>query len=117
MIFYTSGGFRGGAQGTRAPRAPKFFRFHAVFGKIWQNCMLAPPLEKSWIRRCILRSTSTDREAKVMFGVCPAVSQADPPPPDPPSRDGQCRGRYASYWSAFLLIFVYRAPSVAKYGP
>ena len=23
--------------------APKFFRFHAVFGKIWQNHMLAPP--------------------------------------------------------------------------
>ena len=35
----------GGAQGARAPpRAPKFFRFHAVFGKIWQNRMLAPPL-------------------------------------------------------------------------
>ena len=28
-----SGGFRGGG----------FFRFHAVFGKIWQNGMLAPP--------------------------------------------------------------------------
>ena len=52
----------GGAQGARAPRlpplpAPKFFRFHAVFGKIWQNHMLAPPLGswpplgKSWIRR------------------------------------------------------------------
>ena len=37
-----SGGFRGGRKG-RAPRAPKFFRFHAVFGKMWQNCMLAPP--------------------------------------------------------------------------
>ena len=37
----------GGARGARAPpppRVPKFFRFHAVFGKIWQNCMLAPPL-------------------------------------------------------------------------
>ena len=39
------------------PRAPKFFRFYAVFGKIWQNRMLAPPwgvgapLGKSWIRR------------------------------------------------------------------
>ena len=32
-----------GAQGTRAPRGPKFFQFHAVFGKIWQNRMLAPP--------------------------------------------------------------------------
>ena len=31
----------------RAPRGSKFFQFHAVFGKIWQNRMLAPPLE-SW---------------------------------------------------------------------
>ena len=53
------GGRRGRAP---PPRAPKFFRFHAVFGKIWQNRMLAPPwgvgapLGKSWIRRwvCIL---------------------------------------------------------------
>ena len=30
---------------TRGP--PEFFQFHAVFGKIWQNRMLAPPLE-SW---------------------------------------------------------------------
>ena len=26
------------------PPEPKFFQFHAVFGKIWQNLMLAPPL-------------------------------------------------------------------------
>ena len=32
-----------GARGT--PRGPKFFQFHAVFGKIWQNRMLAPPGE------------------------------------------------------------------------
>ena len=35
-----SGGSKGGARGT--PRS-KFFQFHAVFGKIWQNRMLAPP--------------------------------------------------------------------------
>ena len=29
------------------PRGSKFFQFHAVFGEIWQNRMLAPPLE-SW---------------------------------------------------------------------
>ena len=29
------------------PEGPKFFQFHAVFGKIWQNRMLAPPLG-SW---------------------------------------------------------------------
>ena len=45
---------------TRAPPGgPKFFQFHAVFGKIWLNCMLAPPWRvgapssgKSWIRHC-----------------------------------------------------------------
>ena len=35
-----------GVRGTPSPR-PKFFQFHAVFGKIWQNRMLAPPLG-SW---------------------------------------------------------------------
>ena len=45
---------------TRAPRGSKFFQFHAVFGKIWQNRMLAPTpwgvgapsSGKSWIRHC-----------------------------------------------------------------
>ena len=34
----------GGARGARAPPpwVPKFFRLHAVFGKIWQNRMLTP---------------------------------------------------------------------------
>ena len=37
-----SGGSKG-ARGTRPPPlGSKFFQFHAVFGKIWQNCMLAP---------------------------------------------------------------------------
>ena len=36
-----------GARGTCAPPGPKFFQFHAVFGKIWQNHMLASPLG-SW---------------------------------------------------------------------
>ena len=31
-----------GAQGT-PPRGPKSFQFHAVFGEIWQNRMLATP--------------------------------------------------------------------------
>ena len=35
-----------GARGTRAPGS-KFFQFHAVLGEIWQNRMLAYPLE-SW---------------------------------------------------------------------
>ena len=29
------------------PPGSKFFQFHTVFGKIWQNRMLAPPLG-SW---------------------------------------------------------------------
>ena len=36
-----------------SPRGSKFFQFHAVFGKFWQNCMLAPPWKvgaPSWIR-------------------------------------------------------------------
>ena len=45
---FSSGGSKGGGREGRAPpRGPKFFRFHAVFGKIWQNRMLAPPLG-SW---------------------------------------------------------------------
>ena len=31
--------------GARPPYGPKFSQFHAVFHKIWQNHMLAPPLE------------------------------------------------------------------------
>ena len=37
-----SGGSKGGARD--APRVSKFFQFHAVFGNIWQNRMLAPPI-------------------------------------------------------------------------
>ena len=32
----------------RPPRGSKFFQFHAVFGKIWQNRLLAPPPLGSW---------------------------------------------------------------------
>ena len=39
---YGSFGSKGGARDA-PPRGPKFFQFHAVFGKIWQNRMLAPP--------------------------------------------------------------------------
>ena len=42
-----------------APQGSKFFQFHAVFGKFWQNHMLAPPQGvgvptsgKSWIYHC-----------------------------------------------------------------
>ena len=35
----------GVSKGARFPWGSKFFQFHAVFGKIWQNRMLAPPGE------------------------------------------------------------------------
>ena len=38
--YRSSGRFRG-----RPPHGPKFSQFHAVFRKIWQNHMLATPLE------------------------------------------------------------------------
>ena len=53
---------RGGVRDARPPLASKFFQFHAVFGRIWQNCVFTPPppplegsrppLGKSWIRHC-----------------------------------------------------------------
>ena len=33
----------GGSKEPPPPPGSKFFQFHAVFGKIWQNRMLAPP--------------------------------------------------------------------------
>ena len=36
-----SGGSNGGEERPRPGRS-KFFQFHAFFGKIWQNCMMAP---------------------------------------------------------------------------
>ena len=37
------GGSKGGARDACPSSGSKFFQFHVVFGKIWQNCMLAPP--------------------------------------------------------------------------
>ena len=37
------GGSKGGREGRVPPWGSKFFRFHAVFRKIWQLRMLAPP--------------------------------------------------------------------------
>ena len=51
----------GGARDACPPPGPKFFQFHAVFGEIWQNRMLAPPWGvgtpssgKSWIRHWLV---------------------------------------------------------------
>ena len=40
---------RGGVRDARPPPpwASKFFQFHAVFGRIWQNCVFTPLLEGS----------------------------------------------------------------------
>ena len=45
------------------PRGSKFIQFHAVFGKIWQNRMLAPPWRvgapssgKSWIHHWAVKT-------------------------------------------------------------
>ena len=43
-IMYAVADLRG-KRGTCDPRGSKFFQFHAVFGKIWENRMLAPPGE------------------------------------------------------------------------
>ena len=56
LVYFAVANLRG-ARGT-PPRGPKFFQFHAVFGKIWENRMLpprgvgAPSSGKSWIRHC-----------------------------------------------------------------
>ena len=36
---------KGGARDVHLPWGSRFLQFHAVFGKIWQNCMLVPPGE------------------------------------------------------------------------
>ena len=41
FVTHTIGGSRGGVRDARPPWASKFFRFHAVFGKIWR--VHAPP--------------------------------------------------------------------------
>ena len=56
--YFIIGGSRGGVRDARPPWASKFFRFHAVFGKIWRVHappwrVHAPPSGKSWIRHCL----------------------------------------------------------------
>ena len=47
MFSQVSGGSKGGRRGHAPPPGSKFLQFHAVFGKIRQIRMLAPPLG-SW---------------------------------------------------------------------
>ena len=58
---------RAGVRDAHPPWGSEFFQFHAVFRKIWQNHMLAPPWgvgspssEKSWIRHCSVFWHSTE---------------------------------------------------------
>ena len=44
-VYRSSGGSKGGCPLRAPPYGRKFPRFHAVFGKIWQNRMLVPRLE------------------------------------------------------------------------
>ena len=57
---------RGGGPQHAPPYDPKFSQFRAVFRKIWQNRMLAPPWKgwrlsyrESWNRPCSLRHIIT----------------------------------------------------------
>ena len=110
------------------PHGPKFSQFHAVFCKIWQNHMLAPPPE-GWrpllwgildlplggpgprrvcSQGCLLlggclvpgRGSAPGGECLdlVVSGGIPACTEADPPP-----ADSYFCGQYASYWNACLL--------------
>ena len=66
IFLVLSGGFSG-ARGVRSPPwASKFFRLHAVFAKIWQNCMLAlpPPRElPAWENPGSAAATKTQMQA------------------------------------------------------
>ena len=66
-----SGGSKGGrSRRAPPPYSPNFSHFHAVFGKIWQNRMLAPPSPRVgapsygeyWIRPCFLLENGNDVE-------------------------------------------------------
>ena len=57
-------------------------------------------------------STGGGVSASVHAGIPPPGAdtpweQAPPQGADPPPADGYCCGRYASYWNAFLFIFVF----------
>ena len=43
QYYQSSGGFTGAPRRAPSPHGPKFSQFHAVFRKIWQNRVLAPP--------------------------------------------------------------------------
>ena len=44
-MIVNSSGSKGSARDAPSPPGSKFFQLHAVFGKFWQNRMLAPPGE------------------------------------------------------------------------
>ena len=40
---FNIGGYKEGYEGCVPTSGSKFFQFHVVFGKVWQNRILAPP--------------------------------------------------------------------------
>ena len=124
-----SGGFRGGARGTCPPRVPKFFRFHAVFGKIWQKLYVdAPPggvcapLEKSWIRCCYPLSPSLPTDIRpgtysnpLILLLASGCRHWRPVPICSLMTYSRTvlrltSGRYASYWNVVLFIIAISVP-------
>ena len=90
------------------PRGSKFFQFHAVFGKIWQNRMLAPPLE-SW---CPHLGEILDPPLDTPGG--DPLWEQNPSGPGTPHWSRACweirstSGRYiASYWNVILFCSSY----------
>ena len=79
----TSGGFRG-----TPPYGPKFFQFHAVFRKIRQNHMLAPPSEgwRPLLRGILDQPLSYKQLMKYLFDLLFTPSWADTPRQTPPGR-------------------------------
>ena len=79
-----SGGSKWAPPPPRTPLQPKYSRFHAVFGKIWQNRMSpprvgAPSYRESWIRPrfgslshsiCIHRNLCPESESESESGMC-----------------------------------------------
>ena len=95
----------GGAPGARPPYGPKFSRFHAVFRKIWQNRMLAPPP-----RGLAPPPTGNPGSAPALWNFRP-----ESPPPPPTSKKNWNLGR--SWHFEYFQFWVQSTPRVSPYPP
>ena len=72
-LFVTLADLGGGVRDARPPPwASKFFRFHAVFGKIWRvhappGGFTPPPSGKSWIRHCVMFSKESSSDTLIFL--------------------------------------------------